>query len=120
MDVQCVHTACFLTKRHVLFDIAFLNRCVGSWIRWRPVFLKKYLCLSRRLDVCRSILDQDGNISKTTVLHSLWRMNPNDFGDLLTFPVAPPADQSCKLSSEIAQHPLNTITQNLLHCGRYS
>lgn len=41
-------------------------------------------------------------------------MNPNDFGDLLTFYLAPPAVQSFYLSSEISEHLLDGLAQNVV------
>lgn len=42
------------------------------------------------------------------------RMNPNDFGELLTFHIAPPADQSFLLSIEICCHLLDGPIQNFV------
>ncbi len=39
-------------------------------------------------------------------------MNPNHFGDPLTFSIAPPAGQSIHLSKETLQHLLDRLTQN--------
>ncbi len=39
-----------------------------------------------------------------TGIHGTQRMNPNDFGDLLIFPLAPPAGQRFHLFCEISQH----------------
>lgn len=36
-------------------------------------------------------------------------MNPNDFGDPVTLPLAPPYGQRFNLSSEIFQHPLRRL-----------
>ncbi len=40
-------------------------------------------------------------------------MNPKDIGDPLIFPVAPSAGQSFHLSSEISQHLLDGLAQNV-------
>ncbi len=49
-----------------------------------------------------------------TDIHGAQRMNSSDFGDPLTFPVAPSAGQSFTLICEISQHPLDSLSSYLV------
>ncbi len=64
----------------------------------------------------------DWNISTTfgwialkfcTDIHGAQRINPNDFGDPLTFPLAPPAGITYHLSCKISQHLFDGLAQIL-------
>lgn len=52
-------------------------------------------------------------------LHGAQRVNPNDFGDPTTSPVAPLADQSFHSSCEISQHLLDGSAQTFAQMQRH-
>ncbi len=49
-----------------------------------------------------------------TDVHGPQRINPNDFGEPLTFAVVPPAAQIFHLSSEISQHLHGGLAQHFV------
>ena len=53
-----------------------------------------------------------------TDIHVAKRMNPNDFSDPLNVHVEPPAAQRFHISSEISQHLLNGLAQNVFMVPR--
>lgn len=50
----------------------------------------------------------------STDVHVPQRMNPTDFGDDLTFHLAPPAGQSFNLSSEISHYLPDVLGQHFI------
>ncbi len=76
------------------------------------------MALGMAVSACWLIHHFGPNISTTigwivikfcTDVHGSQRMNPTDFGDPLTFSLAPPAGQSFHLSCEISQYLLDGL-----------
>ncbi len=97
----------------------FLDVQQASWLRVKWNQRTSYWCLSKRY-LYLAYVSKDADISRwtgwismtySTDIHGSQMINPSDFGDLLTFPLATRADQNVHLSSIN----ISTSTKEVFH-----